>query len=130
MDDFLARLRRGSIGRVLVLYVGAAWLILQVVGTVNDLVHLPAWIGPTAIALLVIGLPITVATAWVQGDPATSELEQAGEVPNDWELGLRELTRSVRLGRLPYLNWARVSVGGLVVFSLLFGVGGLYAVFR
>ncbi len=130
MDDFLARLRRGGIGRVLVLYLGAAWLLLQVVGTVNDLVHLPAWIGPTAIALLVIGLPITVATAWVQGDPATPELEQAGEVPNDWELGLRELTQSVRLGRLPHLNWARVSFGGLVVFSLLFGVAGLYAVFR
>lgn len=130
VNDFLARLRRGGIGRVLVLYLGAAWLILQVVGTVNDLVDLPPWVGPAAIALLVIGLPITVATAWVQGDPATSELERAGKVPSDWELGLRELTRSVRLGHLPHLNWARVSVGGLLVFSLLFGVAGVYAVFR
>jgi TolB-like protein/Tfp pilus assembly protein PilF len=47
-----------------VLYVIAAWLIMQVAEVVIGLVNLPDWIGPTILTLLAIGFPISLIFSW------------------------------------------------------------------
>ena len=65
-QDFLSRLRKGRIVQVLIVYVGASWVAVQVVVTLRDLVGLPEWVGPVTLVLLLIGLIVVAATAWVQ----------------------------------------------------------------
>jgi serine/threonine-protein kinase len=47
-----------------VLYVVAAWLIMQVAEVLIALAKLPDWIGPTTLMLLAIGFPIAVIVSW------------------------------------------------------------------
>ena len=47
-----------------VLYVVAAWLIMQVVGVLIDLGSVPERIGPIILPLLVIGFPIALIFSW------------------------------------------------------------------
>ena len=60
----LSELRRRNVLRMLVLYVVAAWLIVQVAGALIDLARLPAWIGTTTLWLLAIGFPIALIFSW------------------------------------------------------------------
>jgi len=50
--------------RMLVLYVVAAWLIMQVAEVVIGLANLPHWIGPGILGLLAIGFPIAIMFSW------------------------------------------------------------------
>jgi tetratricopeptide (TPR) repeat protein len=59
-----------NLWQILALYAGASWLVLQVVDVVKQNLGLPDWVFPFALLLLLIGLPIIVATALVQGRQA------------------------------------------------------------
>ena len=60
----VSELRRRNVPRMAVLYVVAAWLILQVAEVVIDLAKLPDWIGTTTLWLLGIGFPIALIFSW------------------------------------------------------------------
>jgi TolB-like protein len=47
-----------------VLYVVAAWLIMQVAEVLKDLANLPDWIGPAVLGLLALGFPIALVFSW------------------------------------------------------------------
>jgi len=47
-----------------VIYVVAAWLIMQVAEVIIGLANLSEWIGPTILALLAIGFPIALIFSW------------------------------------------------------------------
>ncbi len=61
---FVSELRRRNVLRMAVLYVVAAWLIMQVAEVLKDLANLPDWIGPVILALLAIGFPIALILSW------------------------------------------------------------------
>lgn len=127
-DNLWSRVKKGRLVQVLLVYLGASWLVLQVVGELRDTLDLPPWIGPTALTLLLVGFVVILATAWVQSHPLVERREAADEVPSSWDVDLKEIGRSVARGRLPHLTWARALLGGLFAFSLLFGLAGLYVV--
>ncbi|MEN8144231.1 MAG: tetratricopeptide repeat protein [Gemmatimonadota bacterium] len=127
---FWSRLRGAHLFRVLVLYLAAAWVVLQIVGLFIETMDLPRWTMPWTLILLAIGLVVVMATAWVQSHPLMSERETADEVPSDWELDVSEIKESITSGRLPHLNWARALLGGAAAFLLLFGFAGLYVVIQ
>lgn len=108
---------------MLVVYAGASWIILEVTGVFIEQLGLPPWFFPGAILLLIIGLVVILATAWVQSRPSP---ESVADQPTPWEVDLVDLRQSVTRGRLPHLNWARAILGGVFAFSLLFGFAGLY----
>ena len=60
----VSELRRRNVFRMAVLYVVAAWLIMQVAEVLIALAKLPDWIGPTTLMLLAIGFPIAVIVSW------------------------------------------------------------------
>ena len=125
-DSFWSRLKTARIVRILVVYLAASWLVIEVTATLQDILGLPAWVAPVAFVLLMAGLVVILATAWVQSHPLVDSREEAGEVPDAWDVGLGDLGAAIWQGRLPHLTWGRTLVGGLVVFSLLFGAAGLY----
>jgi TolB-like protein len=114
----------------MVVYLGAAWLILEVTGTLRENLGLPRWVFATALVLLMAGFLIVLATAWIQSRPGLAARAAAEEVPEAWELDARDLVRAVARGRLPHLTWARALAGGAAAFLLLFGFAGVYVVVR
>ena len=60
----VSELRRRNVLRMLVLYVVAAWLIMQVAEVIIGLANLPNWIGPVILGLLAVGFPIALIFSW------------------------------------------------------------------
>jgi TolB-like protein len=60
----ISELRRRNVFRMAVLYVLAAWLVMQVAEVVIGLANLPEWIGPTLLAVLAVGFPIALVISW------------------------------------------------------------------
>lgn len=126
-DGIWQRFRRSRIAGALAVYAGAAWVLLQLIDVLDGIVPLPGWIGPGALVLLVIGLIVVLATAFVQGAADAPDRADSDRVPGAWELDLDQIDDEIRAGGIPHLTWARAVLGGVVAFSLLFGVAGLMA---
>ncbi|HSG09314.1 MAG TPA: tetratricopeptide repeat protein [Longimicrobiales bacterium] len=120
------RLRGARIVQVLLVYLGASWAVLQIADVLTEALSLPGWVLPVAVLLLLVGLVIILATAWVQSLPATTAKEEAGEIPTDWQVAPSEALASLKAGKLPHLTWGRAILGGVVALSLLFGGAGAY----
>jgi tetratricopeptide (TPR) repeat protein len=128
--DLWTRIKEARIVQVLLVYLGASWGILQIVDVLQDALDLPAWVSPVALILLLIGLVIILATAWVQSLPSTTQKEREGEVPGDWQVAPRDLVESISSGDVPHLTWGRSILGGVFALSLMFGLAGVAVVFK
>lgn len=58
-------MRRRRVVRVLIVYAIAGWLVIQVASTVLPSLHLPEWAVTLVVALVLLGLPIAIAMAWM-----------------------------------------------------------------
>ena len=65
-DSSWERLKQTRPVRVLGVYLGASWIVLSGVETLQGLLSLPAWVGPVTIGVLGIGFVVVGATAWIQ----------------------------------------------------------------
>ena len=101
------RLRSARIVQVLLVYLGASWAVLQIADVLTEALSLPDWVPPVAVLLLLVGLVIILATAWVQSLPTTTAKEEAGEIPTDWQVAPAEALASLKAGQLPHLTWGR-----------------------
>ena len=78
----VSELRRRNVFRMAVLYVVAAWLIMQVAEVVIGLGNLSEWLGPTILVLLAVGFPIALIFSWFfEVTPEGLSLEK--DVPAD-----------------------------------------------
>ena len=111
-------------------YAGGSWVVLEVVGTLRENLGLPRWLFVAALALVLIGFVVVLATAWVQSRPGMAERAASEEVPEAWELDPSDLVASLKAGRLPHLTWARALTGGAAACLVLFGLAGLYVVLQ
>jgi len=84
--SFWSRLRQARLFRVLVIYLAASWVVLQVTDFFIENFGVPAWFMPAALVLLIVGLVVIGATAWIQSHPEMPRREAAEEEPSDWEL--------------------------------------------
>ena len=66
MKKLIQEIHRRSLWQVLGIYAVGAWVALQVVDVLAQNFGLPEWFPAFALALLVIGLPVVLATAVVQ----------------------------------------------------------------
>ncbi|HEY7471025.1 MAG TPA: adenylate/guanylate cyclase domain-containing protein [Gemmatimonadota bacterium] len=125
-EGLLAKLGGAAVPVVVFLYLVASWIVVQLTGALIESFGLPDWLAPVALALLLVGLVIVAATAWVQTRPRA----RAAHAPGAWDLALGDAGRSLARGRLPHLTWSRAIAGGVFAFSLLFGLAGLYVVIK
>jgi tetratricopeptide (TPR) repeat protein len=66
LKKLIHEMHRRSLWQVLIIYLGASWLVLQAVDTLAGALSLPEWAPPLALFLLIVGFPIVLATAFVQ----------------------------------------------------------------
>ena len=66
LRQLIHEIHRRSLWQVLGIYVVGSWFVLQVVDANVGALKLPDWAHPIALILLIIGLPIVLATAFVQ----------------------------------------------------------------
>ncbi|MFV1986782.1 MAG: hypothetical protein ACC682_05855, partial [Gemmatimonadota bacterium] len=66
MKNLIHEIHRRSLWQVLGIYAATAWITLQVVDVIGNNFGLPEWVAPAALVLLLLGLPVVLATAFVQ----------------------------------------------------------------
>lgn len=103
LRQLISEIHRRSLWQVLAIYGVASWIIYQVVIALWEGLGLPEWVPGTALVLLLVGLPIVLATAFVQEAPP-------GRTPPASEPE-RVVHRS--------LTWRNAILGGVLAFTLL-----------
>lgn len=84
--DLIRELHRRSVWQVLAVYAVASWIVLQVVDVLVQNFGLPGWFPAFALALLLVGLPLVLATALVQeGGPGGRSERDPTLLPSDPE---------------------------------------------
>jgi tetratricopeptide (TPR) repeat protein len=86
LRNLLQEIHRRSVWQVLGVYLAVSWVVIQVVETLTESAGLPDWVPPGALVLLLIGLPIVLATAFVQegvgsGQGTADDSGSAGPAP-------------------------------------------------
>jgi tetratricopeptide (TPR) repeat protein len=99
-----------SLWQVLGIYLAASWVALQVVDQIVESLALPPWVNPFAVVLLIIGLPIVLATAFIQQGMSPARRAEPG--------GSREGTRVPgRSGESAVDSGVAVAIAGAPVES-------------
>jgi TolB-like protein len=62
--SFLGEIKRRKVFQVAAVYAVVAWLLIQVVATIEAPLNLPDWFDTTVIVLLGLGFPITLIVSW------------------------------------------------------------------
>ena len=82
MKNLIHEIHRRSLWQVLSIYLIGGYVALQAVDILQATLRLPEWTPSLALVLLVVGLPIVLATAFVQegiGPRATAQDLPAAE---------------------------------------------------
>jgi TolB-like protein/Tfp pilus assembly protein PilF len=64
MQSFLQELKRRNVVRVALVYIIAAWIMMQVVDVMFPALNLPQWTVTAVAALILIGFPFALIFAW------------------------------------------------------------------
>lgn len=67
MPEFLRQLWKRRAFQFAALYLGAAWVLLQVAVVLEQTLELPTWVDQSVLVLLIIGFPLVLILAWAQG---------------------------------------------------------------
>lgn len=140
LRDFVREIHRRSLWQVLGIFLAASWGVLQVVELLTETAGLPDWTPTMALVLLMLGLPVCLATAFIQegmpgrdpdaptdgadGGGSTSRAAGSGSAarpapnlaPGTGSLD-RPSTRPSKTGRL--FTWRNAILGGVGAFALL-----------
>ena len=120
MKKLVHEVHRRSLWQVLGIYLVLGWVVLQVVDVLAQNMGLPEWVFPFAIVLLVIGLPVVLATAFVQVGVGSNSL--SGDAPADSPPqtpdGLLTWRNAIGGGVAAFALWGVVAAGWM-----LFGPG-------
>ncbi len=130
LKRFVQEVHRRSLWQVLGIYLVGGWVVLQAVDTLAGALNLPDWASPLALFLLIVGLPMVLATAFVQEgmrgapedvpsdvaatDPAATDptgVDQPGEPTG----GAPAPTAS---GAEKVFTWRNAISGGVLAFAL------------
>lgn len=65
LSQFGQELKRRNVARVITVYAGVAFVILELVDIIAEPLKLPSWLLPVIIVLLSIGFIIAVILSWI-----------------------------------------------------------------
>ena len=104
---FVKEIHRRTVWQVLGVYVVASWGVLSGVGTLSGILGLPDWFPSLALGLLLVGLPIVLATALVQEKGVSEAYTSDPGKKNEPKPKASTV-----------LTWSRVGGGGVLAFAL------------
>ena len=141
LKKLIHEIHRRSLWQVLVIYLGASWLVLQAVDTLAGALSLPDWAPPMALFALIVGFPIVLATAFVQegmGGSARTEpaapapdQDQAGTAPtpSPLEIDVAQAGKETRPHHHIF-TWRNALLGGAAAFTLLGVITAAWIIMR
>ncbi len=100
LKQLIQEVHRRSLWQVLLVYVGASWVVLEAADVMVSRLALPEWVYGAAIVLLLVGLPIVLATAFVQEGLSAAPRHDPTLIPGgklDADAGPREVGGARRL---------------------------------
>ncbi len=109
--------------RGLALYLGGSYALLEITDIFTDQFGLPDWFFPGALVLLLMGLPIVITTALVQGRAARRhEAEAAVQPASAAGAPEPEGAAAVQVAAVPaatpWLTWHKAMLGLVVTFAV------------
>jgi len=125
MKRLAQEIHRRSLWQVLVSYAAVSWVTLEVTGTLVEHLGLPGWVFPSALTILLVGLPAVLATAFYH---KRSQNQQQSE--GSGEKGHLKPERATASDPHRVFRWRNVLVAGVGAFLVLFGLAGLYVVIQ
>ena len=115
----IGEIHRRSLWQVLGIYLLGSWFVYEVVQSLTEGLGLPEWFPAFAVVLLLIGLPVVVATAFIQHSAAAPPVPPlSGTTMEELYPASPERTVSSRI-----FTWKKAILGGAGAFVLLIGVG-------
>lgn len=119
LKRLIQEIHRRSLWQVLGIYLVGAWIAFEVTQTLTEGLGLPDWFPPLALVLLIVGLPIVLATAFVQegvrpvdrGDPAPPPGAGAGA-------GGERTSGQERAAARRLFTWRNAIAGGVAALAL------------
>jgi TolB-like protein len=120
LKRLIQEIHRRSLWQVLGIYLGGAWVTLQGIEALVSVLGLPDWVPGFALVVLILGLPIVLATAFVQEGVGAQEVPDEGPPPSEVEgagLHLVLTWRNLVLGGTAILALAGVGVAGWVLLG-------------
>lgn len=114
---FWQELKRRNVVRVLVMYAGTAFIILEVVNNVVEPLHLPEWSATLVILLLIIGFPIVAVLSWIF-DVTPEGLKKTEALEEEEPVNQHAYRRRIRISNLVIA--ALVVVIGILVYPRIF----------
>jgi len=125
--------RRGYLTRVLVVYLGASYAVLEITDIFIDQIGLPDWFFPGVIVLLLFGLPIVVATALVQTRSRQAEAVESEASRHEEASAAGAWTDGESARTEPathWLTWRKAIVGFVAAFAIWGLVVAVYMTMR
>ncbi len=130
LKKLIHEIHRRSLWQVIVIYLGASWLVLQAVDTLAGALSLPDWAPPMALFALIVGFPIVLATAFVQeGKGESARREPAAPAPDQDQGGTALIESPLEIDVAParketrphhkIFTWRNALLGGAGAFTLV-----------
>jgi serine/threonine-protein kinase len=131
LKRLIQEIHRRSLWQVMGIYVVGAWIAFQVTQTLTEGLGLPDWFPPLALVLLIVGLPIVLATAFVQEGVRPVDRGEPKPLPGaDARAGDEPVSAPERAGARRLFTWRNAISGGVAAFALWGVVAAGYLVFR
>lgn len=128
MKSVISELHERSMWQVFGMYLGVSWVVLQVVDVIGNNFGLPDWVAPAALILLLVGLPIVLATSFIQkGLQSAAGHPRASDSPS---VGDETTSASGGEGLHRLFTWKKALLGGVGAFVLLALVSGSWLTMR
>lgn len=112
----LREVHRRSLWQMLGVYVVGAWFVYEVVVNLYEGLGLPTWVPPTAITLLLLGLPLVLATAFVQEGPPKLGSEPEPE-SDDATFDDATVAGGTEPSSSPLFTWRRTATAVVLGFA-------------
>lgn len=126
----IREIHRRSLWQVLLIYLGASYGVLEAAGHVVDRFAMPEWVYGGTVLLLLVGLPIVLATAFIQEGirddaPGVAEAEALPALRPSATMASNLFTwrNAISGGVLAMALWGVVSAGWLVFGAGMVPVG-------
>ncbi len=125
LERLIHEIHRRSLWQVLGIYIAASWVVLQVIDVVGNNFGMPEWVPPAALVLLLIGLPIVLATAFVQegvgsyGEEGVPAAETPAPTTASGEAASASGRPTVDGVHHRLFTWRNALLGGGAAFALL-----------
>jgi len=115
LKRLIQEIHRRSLWQVLGIYLVGAWIAFQGIEALVSGLGLPEWVPGFALVVLILGLPIVLATAFVQEGVGEKETPAEAPAPPEAE---GAATPADAGGLHLVLTWRNVILGGVAVLAV------------